>query len=131
MSWQERHQATLRGLSNTTGQSPLLPKSSAKTNLDASAEHLGPKLLSGTAQVALDNAAAQVAKRLLTIAEFSVWSGVCRTGIYALLNSGQLIGVKSGRLTMIPLAEAEAWAQRLPTYQPGAVVAQPSKVSKP
>ena len=59
-----------------------------------------------------------------------MWSGVCRTGVYALLNSGQLIAKKSGRLTMIPLEEAEAWAQRLPKYEPGAVVAHAKKASE-
>ena len=73
----------------------------------------------------------QLAPRLWTIAQFSELFGVCRTGVYALLNSGKLNGVKSGRLTMIPVDEAEAWAQRLPRYQPGTVVAQATKAPNP
>ena len=61
----------------------------------------------------------KIVKRLLTIAEFSEGYGPCRTKTYQLINSGELIAVKSGRLTLIPHDVAEAWAQRLPKYQAG------------
>ena len=64
---------------------------------------------------------------MLTIAQFGARYQVCRTRVYQLLNNGELNAVKSGRLTLIPLAEADAWAERLPKYEPGAVVAQTTK----
>ena len=44
--------------------------------------------------------------------------GICRTRVYELLNNGEIGAKKVGRSTLIPLAEAEAWAQRLPKYVP-------------
>jgi excisionase family DNA binding protein len=57
-------------------------------------------------------------KRLLTIREFSVRYGRSRSRIYELIRSGDLLAVKDGRSTLIPVDAAEAWARNLGSIPP-------------
>ena len=54
----------------------------------------------------------------LTIKQFGEVFGPGVTKTYSLLKSGDLKGVKIGRLTYIPRAEAERWHNSLPAYTP-------------
>jgi excisionase family DNA binding protein len=49
-------------------------------------------------------------KRLLTIKEFCIRYGRSRSRAYELISSGELLAVKDGRSTLIPVDAAEAWA---------------------
>jgi excisionase family DNA binding protein len=52
-------------------------------------------------------------KRLLTIREFSVRYGRSRSRTYELIRAGELLAVKDGRSTLIPVDAAEAWVRGL------------------
>lgn len=57
----------------------------------------------------------------LTVRQFGELYGPKATKTYSLLKSGELQGVKIGRNTYIPRAEADRWAKNLPSYKPEAV----------
>jgi excisionase family DNA binding protein len=53
--------------------------------------------------------------RLLTIREFCKRYKRSRSRAYELIRSGELLAVKDGRSTLIPVDAAEAWSRQLPT----------------
>lgn len=53
----------------------------------------------------------------LTIKQFGELFGPRTTKTYELLKTGQLRAVKIGKLTFIPYAEAQRWANSLPNYK--------------
>jgi excisionase family DNA binding protein len=57
---------------------------------------------------------------LLTLEEFGSRFAVSRTCIYRLVKRGDLPMVKVGRSSRIALADANAWASRLPRVTGGA-----------
>jgi excisionase family DNA binding protein len=59
-------------------------------------------------------------KKLLTVKEFGERYGRSRAKVYLMLRDGELIAVKCGRSTFIPIEEAERWLHSLPKYQPKA-----------
>ena len=52
--------------------------------------------------------------RLLTIPEFCKRYKRSRSRAYQLIQSGELLAVKDGRSTLIPVDAAEAWIRQLP-----------------
>src|SRR5437016_14479548 len=56
----------------------------------------------------------QSTDRLLTIPEFCRRYKRSRSRAYRLIQSGELLAVKDGRSTLIPVDAAEAWVAKLP-----------------
>jgi excisionase family DNA binding protein len=54
------------------------------------------------------------ADRVLTIREFCKRYKRSRSRAYQLIQSGELLAVKDGRSTLIPVDAAEAWIRKLP-----------------
>lgn len=52
----------------------------------------------------------------LSIAEFAVWAGICRSKVYMEIVAGRLVPHKVGRRTVIWSSEAERWRANLPKY---------------
>lgn len=52
----------------------------------------------------------------LSIDEVLKATGLGRTKIYELINSGELKARKCGRRTIIPVAELEGWIESLPKF---------------
>ena len=71
----------------------------------------------------LENKFKSIIPQNLTIRQFGEIYGPKPTKTYALLKSGEIRGVKIGRNTYIPCAEAERWSQELPAYKPENVTA--------
>ena len=56
----------------------------------------------------------------VTIPEAVRLSGISRSGIYEALKRRSIPALKSGRRTLIPYADLQAYLASLPTYQAGA-----------
>ena len=63
----------------------------------------------------------------LSIAEFAVWAGVCRSKVYDEIRAERLVPHKVGRRTVIWSLEAERWRANLPKY----VVRRPQSIPAP
>lgn len=57
----------------------------------------------------------------LTIADAVDASGISRSELYLAMREGKLSAKKSGRRTLIMLADLEAYLNSLPVYRPGPV----------
>ncbi len=56
---------------------------------------------------------APTARVTYSIADFTALTGLGRTRVFEELKTGRLRAVKSGRRTLIPAAEVEAWLKSL------------------
>ena len=54
-----------------------------------------------------------------SIEEFAALTGLGRTRVFEELKSGRLHAVKSGRRTLIPAAEVDAWVKSLDARKAG------------
>ncbi len=54
-----------------------------------------------------------------SIKEFAALTGLSRTRVFDELKSGRLRAVKSGRRTLIPLSEVDAWLKALDPRRTG------------
>lgn len=61
-----------------------------------------------------------VAPALLTINEFQTWSRLGRTKVYELIGSEELLAIKIGRRTYIPVQAAHDWLAAQPVYRDAA-----------
>lgn len=61
-----------------------------------------------------------VTPALLTINEFMVWSRLGRTKVYELIGGEELLAIKIGRRTYIPVDAAHAWLEAQPVYRDAA-----------
>lgn len=64
-----------------------------------------------------------IKRKALSIPFFCKTYGIGRTSAYGAIASGELIAVKNGRRTLIPVESADAWLASLPTIP----VSKPSK----
>ncbi len=52
----------------------------------------------------------------LSIDEFAVWAGICRSKVYMEIVAERLVADKIGRRTLIWKSEAERWRAELPKF---------------
>lgn len=52
----------------------------------------------------------------LSIDEFAVWAGICRSKVYKEIVTERLVADKVGRRTVIWKSEAERWRANLPKF---------------
>lgn len=62
-------------------------------------------------------------KRNFTVEGFMLAYGVSRARTYAEINAGRLVARKLGGRTLIARADADAWLDALPRYQPSRAAA--------
>lgn len=63
----------------------------------------------------------------LSIDEFAVWAGICRSKVYMEIVAERLVADKVGRRTIIWKSEAERWRADLPKF----VVRRPQPIPAP
>jgi excisionase family DNA binding protein len=64
---------------------------------------------------------ASIRQRAMSIDAFCCRYGIGRTSVYEEIKQGRLRAVKVGKRTLVPEDDAEAWLQRLPVLETGAV----------
>ena len=64
---------------------------------------------------------------VLSIDEFAVWAGICRSKVYMEIAAERLVADKVGRRTIIWKSEAERWRADLPKF----VVRRPQPIPAP
>ena len=76
-----------------------------------------------------DNSPAEIHPEVgaLSIAEFAVWAGICRSKVYMEIVAERLVADKIGRRTLIWKSEAERWRADLPKF----VVRRPQPMPVP
>jgi excisionase family DNA binding protein len=60
-------------------------------------------------------------KLVLSVAEVSSLTGVCRSNIYLAVSGGKLRAIKRGRSTLIRPDDLKSWIDSLPSFTPSTI----------